>query len=127
MTAKCLSQNSCNQEEFNKATPIYTEALRKSRHISILQYEETNPCRTTKNRKRNVIWFNPPYNSNLKTNLGKEFFKLLKKHFPRNHPLHKICNQNKLKLSYSHTPNIASIISAHNKKLLQDKPSPNPT
>ena len=40
------------------------------------------------------------------------------KHFPPNHRLHKICNRNVIKLSYSYTPNMASFISAHNRKLL---------
>ena len=44
-------------------------------------------------------------------------------HFPRNHPLHKICNQNNVKLSYSCTSNMASIISGHNKNLLQNNPA----
>ena len=41
-------------------------------------------------------------------------------HFPRNHPLHKVCDQNNVKLSYSCTSNMASIISGHNKNLLQN-------
>ena len=32
--------------------------------------------------------------------------------------LHKICNRNNVKISYSCTPNMASIISGHNKNLL---------
>ena len=38
-----------------------------------------------KKRKRNIIWYNPPYSANVKTNIGKTFFKLLKKHFSRGH------------------------------------------
>ena len=68
----------------------------------------------------NIIWFNPPYNVQVKTNIGKGFFHLLKKHFPPEHRLHKICNKNVIKLSYSCTPNMATIISAHNKKLLHE-------
>ena len=36
-----------------------------------------------KNRKRNIIWFNPPCSKSLKTNIGKYFFRLLNKHFPQ--------------------------------------------
>ena len=47
-------------------------------------------------------------------NLGKEFFKLLKKNFPSGNPLHKIFNKNCVKLSYSCMPNINGIINKSN-------------
>ena len=122
MISKRLSQNSCNKEEFNKAISEYEEALRKSGYNAKLQYEETTKPKK-KNRKRNIICFNPPFNATVKTNVGREFFKLMNTHFPRNHPLHKICNQNNVKLSYSCTSNMASIISGHNKNLLQNNPA----
>ena len=61
----------------------------------------------------------PPYSDNVKTNIGKEFFWLLSKHFPSHHKLRKICNKNCVKLSYSCMPNVATIISSHNKALLR--------
>ena len=76
------------------------------------------PRRTRrKNRKRNIIWFNPPYNKNVKTNIGKIFLKLVDKHFPKSNKLHKIFNRNTLKVSYSCTENMAQIIKKHNKKI----------
>ena len=39
-------------------------------------------------------------------NLGKEFFKLLKRNFLATDPLHKIVDRNSIKLSYSCMPNI---------------------
>ena len=51
-------------------------------------------------------------------NIGKIFFKLLNKHFPVNNSLHKVFNRNTVKLSYSYTRNISSVISSHNKFLL---------
>ena len=53
-----------------------------------------------RNRACNILWFNPPYSQNVKTNIGKTFFKL-KKHFPTDARLSKIINTNTLKLSYS--------------------------
>ena len=41
-----------------------------------------------------------------------------------NHKFRKILNRNTLKVSYSCLPNIASIISAHNKKILHKQPNP---
>ena len=70
-------------------------------------------------RRRKVIWFNPPYNNRVFTNIGKAFFHLLRKHFPPSNRLHKICNKNVVKLSYSCTHNMANILTAHNKKLLK--------
>ena len=76
------------------------------------------PHRTTKkNRKRNIIWFNPPCNKNVKTNIGKIFLKLVEKHFSKSNKFHKIFNRNTLKVSYSCTENMAQIIKKHNKKI----------
>ena len=76
-----------------------------------------------KKRKRKVIWFNPPFSLNVKTNVGKIFLKLVKRHFPKENPLHKIFNKNTLKVSYSCMGNIASVLSAHNKSILYPKKS----
>ena len=54
---------------------------------------------------------------NVKTNIGKTFFKLLQKHFPPNHPMYTIINKNKIKIIYSCFPNMGSVISSHNKQL----------
>ena len=69
-------------------------------------------------RKRKIIWLNPPYSKNVKTNVGKVFLKLLKKNFSASHILHKIFNKNTVKISYSCMKNINSIISSHNKNIL---------
>ena len=71
-----------------------------------------------RNRARNIIWFNPPYSQNVKTNIGKTFLKLVKKHFPRDHKLYKIFNRNTLKLSYSCMGSMSSVIKQHNCKVL---------
>ena len=71
-----------------------------------------------KKRKRKIIWYNPPYSMNVKSNIGKTFFKLVKKYFPKKNKLHKIFNKNTLKISYSCMRNISSIISSHNKRVL---------
>ena len=55
---------------------------------------------------------------NVKTNIGKTFFKLLQKHFPPTHPMYTIFNKNKIKISYSCFPNMRSIISSHHKHIL---------
>ena len=62
--------------------------------------------------------FNPPWSSNIRTNVGGKFISLVKKHFPKSSPLHSIFNTKKLKVSYRTTPNMSSVIKAHNKKIL---------
>ena len=58
---------------------------------------------------------------NVKTNIAKKFLQLVDKHFPVNHNLHKAFNRNNVKVSYSCMPNTASVIKAHNKRILQDQ------
>ena len=112
-----LSNLSSNEDVFNNAKPIYAEALQRSGHVHELRYAP-NRNQHTRNRKRKIIWFNPPFNANLATNIGKFFLKLVKKHFKRGSRFHKIFNKNTLKVSYSCMPNVKSIINAHNKKIL---------
>ena len=69
-------------------------------------------------RRRKIIWFNPPFSLSVKTNIGKLFFKMLKKNFPKSNPFSKIFNKNTIKISYSCTRNMKSIISSHNKQIL---------
>ena len=73
-----------------------------------------NSNRNKKKRQRKMIWFNPPFSKSVKTNLGKEFLKLLKRHFPKRHKMFKIFNNNTIKLSYSCCRNISSKISSNN-------------
>ena len=69
-------------------------------------------------RKRKIIWCNPPSSKSVKTNIGKIFLQLLSKHFPKDHKMHKMFNRNAVKISYSCMKNIGSIISAHNRNVL---------
>ena len=70
------------------------------------------------NRKRNIIWSNPPFNNNTPTNIGRVFLNLVKKHFLRQHKFYKIFNKNNDKVNYSCIPNVKSKIDAHNKRIL---------
>ena len=124
---KRLSSISCNKVEFDKAAPLYQEALEKSNYEYKLEFDPSagKPRNRSKNRKRKITWFNPPFSQNVKTNVGEKFLKLVEKSFPPNHPLRSICNRNTLKLSYRCTPNVGSIIAANNAKLLMPKPRTN--
>ena len=78
-----------------------------------------------RNHKRNIIWFNHPFSKNASTKISKYFLNLLDKHFPQNHRLHKIFNRNSVKVSYSCTKNMKTIINNHNKNIIGKKPSIN--
>lgn len=122
MVAKRISNLSSNKQEFEKAFPPYQKALNQSgyknkqEYIPEHCYDNNNEKKST--RKRNITWFNPPYSANVATKIGKQFFKLLDKHFPPHHKLYKICNKNTIKLSYSCMPSFKNIIFKHNQKLL---------
>ena len=83
--------------------------------------EEKTRNEEKRKRRRKIIWFNPPFSLSVKNNIGKLFFKMLKKHFPKANPLSKIFNKNTIKISNSCTRNMKSIISSHNKQILTPK------
>ena len=64
-------------------------------------------------------YFNPSFSQNVQTNIGQQFFKILDKCFPKNHPLSKIINRNTVKLSYKCMKNIKTQISRHNHRVQQ--------
>ena len=123
MISQRISENSCSLEEFNKAAPIYNKALAHSGFKETLKYTD-NTNRKKRSRKRNVIWFNPPYGENVKTNIGKIFLNLVCKHFPKHHQYHNLFNRNNVKLSYSCMPNMEATIRKNNFKLLNKNDSP---
>ena len=73
-----------------------------------------------KNRKRNATWFNPPYSLSVRTNVGKEFLKLVDNSFPPSNPLHKLFNRQTVKLGYKCMPNMKTEVARHNNKVLQE-------
>ena len=116
-----LASISRNAEEFHRAKPIYEEALRKSGFNGNMKYVDKQ-SEQIKIRKRNVTWFNPPFNQNIITNEARQCPLLVDKHFPKHHRYHKLFNRNNVKCSYSCMNNIASIISSHNAKVLAPAP-----
>ena len=74
---------------FESAKIENENALKISGYKDRLVYEKSSVNENDKNenkkRKRNIIWYNPPFSANVKTNIGKILFKLLNKHFPREH------------------------------------------
>ena len=115
-----LSDISSSAEVFQQALPVYQTALRDSRFNTKLSYSVTNSSQQQpkRNRKRKIIWYNPPYSASVKTNVGKTFLALIRTHFHQNHRLYPIFNTKSVKVSYCCMRNISSIISGHNKFVL---------
>ena len=110
-----------SKDIFQESAIYYEKCLKSRTKLQYQQLKENNQSK--KKRKRNIIWFNPPYSKSVKTNIGRIFIKLISKHFPPNHKFVKIFNKNTIKLSYSCMPNIRSKINGHNEKILQPKPA----
>lgn len=85
-----------------------------------MKYDPQKHQPKDQSRKRKIIWFNPPFNKKLETKVGKRFLALIDKHFPKDSKFHKIFNRNTVKVSYSCTKNMKTIINNHNKKILNE-------
>ena len=114
---------SSSKEIFDEDVRPYQEALKRSGYKHTLKYEDDSggKIHQKRNRKREVIWFNPPYSKSVKTNVGKHFLMLLDKHFPKHHKLRKIFNRNTVKISYSCMPSMKAVANRHNKKVLKNR------
>ena len=73
----------------------------------------TNSSRNKEKHQSKIIWFNPTFSKSLKTNLGKIFFKVSKRH-----EMSMIFNKNTIKLGYSFCRNISSKISTNNRRIV---------
>ena len=104
---------SSNSGLFDQAAPMYQDALRRSRHDHQLKFSEEEPSveeqGKKRKRKRDIIYFNPPYSMNVKTNIGGQFLALIDKCFPKNGPMGKILNRGNFKISYSTCLNIKQV------------------
>ena len=72
----------------------------------------TNKENKSRNRSRNIIWFNPPFSQNVRTNIAKS-----------SHKLHKIFNRNNLTVICSCITNMA-IIKSHSQRIFNDNDEP---
>ena len=120
MTNKRISSLSCDETEFNKAKITYKTALKNSGYQATLNFVKPSQ-NIRQNQNRKMIWFNPPFSSNVKTNIDKEFSKLVRKHLPRKLSFRKIFNLNTIKISYSLMKNIKNLIKQHNARVLKNQ------
>ena len=94
---------SANEKIFRESSKMYIDALKNSGFKEEFRcLEKTIPKdinkennkydHKTKNRKRKIIWFNPPFCKLAGINVSKYFLKLIDKHFKHDNILHKILN-----------------------------------
>ena len=120
ISIESLLSSLSSSKEFNNSVTPYQDVLYKSGYKHILKCQTNiNTVNNNNNQKIN-IWFNPPYNKNVKTNIGKTFLNPIKKHFT---PHHKFHSKNTMTISYNCTRNIKTILNSRNAKILFPKKS----
>ena len=75
--SKRINTLSADETTFNKSKDLHNNALDESgfKHKITFQKQQNTSTVTnnTKNRKRKIIWFNPPFSLNVSTNIGKNY------------------------------------------------------
>ena len=131
MISTRISSLSSSKEVFMKEKPFYDAALKKAGYKDEIHYiEKQTTLNVKRKRHRKVIWFNPPYSVNVKTNVAGKFLSLVDKHLGSSH-LKKYFNRQTIKVPYSTAARIDKIISDHNLEIvnqhkLQNDPQPPP-
>lgn len=125
MVEQRISKLSSSKDIFDAEAPLYNTALKNAGYNTEIKYVE-NKEKTERKRKRqrNILWFNPPWNDAVSTNVAAKFLAIVDKHF-KHTPLGKRLNRNTVKVSYSCMPNIAAAISSHNHRASNPLPPNN--
>ena len=81
-SSRCMNNLSSNKSVFDNSKDFYNNALSSSGFKDNIKFNAdfNENISTNKNRKRKIIWFNPPYSSNVSTNIGKRFLKIVDRH-----------------------------------------------
>jgi hypothetical protein len=121
MIQQRLTSLSKDKTTFDRHKTDYEDALKrsgyKSYHLSYAAPDDQPKPRNRRRRKK-AIFFNAPFCLSVKTKIGKEFFRIVDRHFTKAHPYYSIFNRNTVKLSYSCMANMATIIKSHNSHVL---------
>ena len=114
MIGRRVSDLSANKDVFSAEIPIYKNALRNAGYENELEYTESNTRKQKNRRRRKVLWFNPPWNDEVSTNVAKKFLVMIDKHFPKNSKFNKYFNRNSIKVSYCTMPNMKCLLAGVN-------------
>ena len=133
MIEQRLSTLSSTEEIFDTHKALYENALEnsgykykltKNRNVNLAYQKPEKTSRKRKSKPCDVIYFNPPFSKSVSTNVIKLFLKLIDKHFPKGHKLHKCFNRNTVKATYCTMSNMKFKIGNHNGKVLSKKNEP---
>ena len=72
MISARISNLSSSKQLFKEEVQTYQQALEDAGYrekLEFIQVERKN-SKSSKNRKRNILWFNPPYSDIVQTNIG---------------------------------------------------------
>ena len=94
MISDRINKISSNKAIFERASSYYNDALAASGYKEKITFGK-RATNKVKSRSRKIIWFNPPYSLNVKTNVARNFLKIIDKNFPKSHKFHKIFNRKK--------------------------------
>ena len=89
---KNYNSNSKYNRNNNKSKVNTTITNNDNNNNNINSSDDNNPW-ASKQRKRNIIWWNPRFIKNVAAKIGRYFLNLIVKHFPRDHKFHKIFNR----------------------------------
>ena len=127
MIANRLLTISSNEDILNESVAEYNAALKKSGYEEEVKYKKKEQTFTKRARRKTIVWYNPPFNASITVNLEKQLLILIDNHFPQKKPRpdksEKIISRHTLKLSYSYSPNMKTIISGHNARVLRQTSS----
>ena len=76
-----LSSTSSNELIFKNASHLTKRPLKKSGYKCKLNYQPQVAMTKNTKRKRNIIWFNPPFSQNVETKIGNRLLALVDLHF----------------------------------------------
>ena len=94
-----IGKLSANEKIFKESSKKYIDALKNSGFKEDFRYlkenitneiarDNNNYNQKNKNRKRKIIWFNPPFCKLANIDVGKYFLRLIDKHFKQDNILH---------------------------------------
>ena len=70
---KHVLSNSYIEQVFNVAVPFYNDILDKCGYYQKLTFDKEQHTHERRNRGRNIIWYQPLFSKNVKTNIAKQF------------------------------------------------------
>ena len=88
-----MNKRFSKEDHFLKMKDEYETITKKCGYGNKLIFEKPKqqPNSNQKNRReRNIIWYNPPFSNSVKTNIGRKFTNIVKKHFDKQNSLTKI-------------------------------------